>query len=59
MKTDIKNEEKQDRIFIPTFGEIPIGVGTVPSSGVTVSIEKLNQEFKQAAKDHIIPPPSE
>ena len=57
MKTHDKKQEKQERIFIPTLGEIPIGAGTVPSSGATVSIEKLNKEFNQAVRDKIISPP--
>ena len=50
-------QKKNEKIIIPTLGAIDIAVGTVPSSGATVSIQEINKAFEKAAKENIIPPP--
>lgn len=51
---------KSKSIHIPQLGEIIIGVKSVPTSGATVSVEKLASEFRDAARRGTIPlPPSE
>lgn len=57
MKNIQKQKKQPQKIFIPTLGDIPISQGTVPSSGATISVEKILKEFKRAAKDNIIPFP--
>ncbi len=57
MKNIQKQKKQSQKIFIPTLGDIPIGHGTVPSTGKTIPLKKLLEEFRLAAKDNIIPFP--
>ena len=56
-KQKVKKLYKKLFVNIPPFGEIRLG--TVPSSGATVSFTKISKEFKKAAKDKIFPPPQD
>lgn len=55
----MRNNNQQSFIKIPNFDPIPIGQGTVPVSGATVSTQELNRELKKAAKNQVVPPPTE
>ncbi len=50
-----KGKQTKSVITIPSYGQISFG--RVPSSGATVSSEKIVREFKRAAKFKLVPPP--
>mgnify|MGYP001590454920 CR=1 FL=1 len=61
----MKNNKKKSQtisepeaIHLPELGRIVIRAGAVPSSGATVSVEKLASEFRDAARQGTIPLPS-